>query len=151
MGPSLFTAKPGSGCLCAKTKPRGSAVLRPASLSSGRDGSLSLRVDSALSRCPGVAVHPRSSPAPQSVGAVLREQPWVQIPHVTHHETRVSVLTALSLGVTVCKVDIIVARPHGASVRIAQDACVAVPGAQWGSRDCSCCSTTFILAWICGA
>lgn len=48
------------------TKPGGSAVLRPASLSSGRDGvgSLGLTVDSAPSMGPGIAGWPYALEAP---------------------------------------------------------------------------------------
>lgn len=85
-GLSSFTAKPGSGRLCAENKTRRISCSQTC-LSQLRKGQ-GLTVDSALPRGPGVAVHPRSSPAPQSAGAVMGEQHWVQVPHVTHGETR---------------------------------------------------------------
>lgn len=81
-----------------RTKPGGSAVLRPASLSSGRDGSLGLRVDCIPSMGPGIPGWPQKLPTTPGCEAVVGEQTWVQIPQLTHRETWASVLTALSLS-----------------------------------------------------
>lgn len=65
MGPSPFTAKPGSGGLCARNKTRGISCSQTclSQLRKGRGG-LGLRVDSAPSMGPGIAGWPYALEAP---------------------------------------------------------------------------------------